>query len=80
MRAIDFSMDTVREPDPKGERVNLVLSGKFLAYKQYGLHGACSMWLAWQHWSPSAGWAVIQTRTRLLEPAGKKIRFLWLPF
>jgi cyanate lyase len=25
----------VRQPDPKGDRVNVVLSGKFLPYKQY---------------------------------------------
>jgi cyanate lyase len=35
MSAIDFSMDIVREPDPKGDRVNIVLSGKFLPYKTY---------------------------------------------
>jgi cyanate lyase len=35
MSAIDFTMDIVREPDPKGDRVNVVLSGKFLPYKQY---------------------------------------------
>ena len=35
MSAIDFSMDIKREPDPKGDRVNVVLSGKFLPYKQY---------------------------------------------
>jgi cyanate lyase len=35
MSAIDFSMDIVRQPDPKGDRVNVVLSGKFLPYKQY---------------------------------------------
>ncbi len=35
MSAIDFSMQIVREPDPKGDRVNVVLSGKFLPYKQY---------------------------------------------
>ena len=35
MSAIDFSMDIVREPDPKGDRVNVVLSGKFLPYKSY---------------------------------------------
>jgi cyanate lyase len=35
MSAIDFSMDIVREPDPKGDRVNVVLSGKFLGYKSY---------------------------------------------
>lgn len=35
MRAIDFSMDITREPDPKGDRVSVVLSGKFLPYKSY---------------------------------------------
>jgi len=35
MSAIDFSMDIVRQPDPKGDRVNVVLSGKFLPYKEY---------------------------------------------
>jgi len=35
MSAIDFSMDIQREPDPKGDRVNVVLSGKFLGYKTY---------------------------------------------
>jgi len=35
MSAIDFSMDITRQPDPKGDRVNVVLSGKFLPYKQY---------------------------------------------
>ena len=35
MSAIDFSMDIQREPDPKGDRVNVVLSGKFLPYKAY---------------------------------------------
>ena len=35
MSAIDFSMQIVREPDPKGDRVNVMLSGKFLPYKQY---------------------------------------------
>ena len=35
MSAIDFSMDIVRQSDPKGDRVNVVLSGKFLPYKQY---------------------------------------------
>ena len=33
--AIDFSMDIVRQPDPMGDRVNVVLSGKYLPYKQY---------------------------------------------
>ncbi|MEM5536034.1 cyanase [Neptuniibacter pectenicola] len=35
MSAIDFSMDINREEDPKGDRVNVVLSGKFLPYKTY---------------------------------------------
>ena len=35
MSAIDFSMDIKREPDPKGDRVRVVLSGKFLPYKTY---------------------------------------------
>ena len=35
MSAIDFSMDIKREPDPKGDRVNVVLSGKFLPYKKF---------------------------------------------
>ena len=35
MSAIDFSMDIQREPDPKGDRVHVVLSGKFLPYKSY---------------------------------------------
>ena len=29
MSAIDFSMDLTREPDPKGDRVHIVMSGKF---------------------------------------------------
>jgi cyanate lyase len=35
MSAIDFSMDIQRQPDTKGDRVNVVLSGKFLPYKSY---------------------------------------------
>jgi cyanate lyase len=35
MSAIDFSMDITREPDPKGDRVKVVLNGKFLPYKSY---------------------------------------------
>lgn len=33
--AIDFSMDIQCEANPNGDRVNVVLSGKFLPYKQY---------------------------------------------
>lgn len=35
MSAIDFSMDLQRQPDPKGDRVSIVMSGKFLPYKTY---------------------------------------------
>lgn len=35
MSAIDFKMDLVREPDPNGDRVKIVMSGKFLPYKAY---------------------------------------------
>jgi cyanate lyase len=35
MSAIDFKMDIVREPDPKGDRVRISMSGKFLPYKTY---------------------------------------------
>ena len=35
MSAIDFNMDIAREPDPKGDRVRVVLSGKYLAYKTF---------------------------------------------
>jgi cyanate lyase len=35
MSAIDFDMAIDRQPDPKGDRVKLTLSGKFLPYKEY---------------------------------------------
>jgi cyanate lyase len=35
MSAIDFSMDISRAADPKGDRVSVVMSGKFLPYKTY---------------------------------------------
>jgi cyanate lyase len=35
MSAIDFEMTIERQPDPKGDRVKLTLSGKFLPYKEY---------------------------------------------
>jgi cyanate lyase len=35
MSAIDFDMQLEREPNPKGDRVRIVLSGKFLPYKRY---------------------------------------------
>ena len=35
MSAIHFKVDLKREPDPNGDRVNIVMSGKFLPYKTY---------------------------------------------
>jgi cyanate lyase len=35
MSAIDFKMDLKREPNPAGDRVSIVMSGKFLPYKTY---------------------------------------------
>lgn len=35
MSAIDFRMSLERETDPKGDRVNITMSGKFLPYKTY---------------------------------------------
>ena len=35
MSAIDFKMDLSREADPKGDRVRIVMSGKYLPYKTY---------------------------------------------
>jgi cyanate lyase len=35
MSAIDFTMELKREPDPKGDRVRIAMSGKFLPYKTY---------------------------------------------
>jgi cyanate lyase len=35
MSAIDFSMDLQREPNPAGDRVRIVMSGKYLPYTQY---------------------------------------------
>jgi cyanate lyase len=35
MSAIDFDMSITRQPDPKGDRVKIEMSGKFLPYKRY---------------------------------------------
>jgi cyanate lyase len=35
MSAIDFKMDISRESDPKGDRVKVIFSGKYLPYKSY---------------------------------------------
>ncbi len=35
MSAIDFDMQIERQPDPKGDRVKITMSGKFLPYKRY---------------------------------------------
>jgi cyanate lyase len=35
MSAIDFTMDVEKEEDPKGDRVKIIMSGKFLPYKKW---------------------------------------------
>lgn len=35
MSAIDFTMNVDKEEDPKGDRVKLTMSGKFLPYKKW---------------------------------------------
>jgi cyanate lyase len=35
MSAIDFTLDVEKEPDPKGDRVKITMSGKFLPYKRW---------------------------------------------
>ncbi|MBW4477405.1 MAG: cyanase [Tolypothrix brevis GSE-NOS-MK-07-07A] len=35
MSAIDFTLDVSKEEDPKGDRVKIVMSGKFLPYKKW---------------------------------------------
>jgi cyanate lyase len=39
MSAIDFDLQLERQPDPKGDRVKITMSGKFLPYKYYGSTG-----------------------------------------
>src|SRR5271167_1471869 len=39
MSAIDFDMLMERLPNPKGDRVKITMSGKFLPYKYYGASG-----------------------------------------
>lgn len=35
MSAIDFTLDVDREQDPKGDRVRVTMSGKFLPYRKW---------------------------------------------
>ncbi|MCW5690974.1 MAG: cyanase [Pseudolabrys sp.] len=39
MSAIDFDMDITRQSDPKGDRVKIGMTGKFLPFKYYGPTG-----------------------------------------
>ena len=39
MSAIDFDLQMERLPNPKGDRVKITMSGKFLPYKYYGATG-----------------------------------------
>ena len=36
MSAIDFDVQIERQPDPKGDRVKIGMTGKFLPYRYYG--------------------------------------------
>lgn len=35
MSAIDFTLDVEKEADPRGDRVKIIMSGKFLPYKKW---------------------------------------------
>ena len=35
MSAVDFTMDVEKEVDPRGDRVKIIMSGKFLNYKKW---------------------------------------------
>jgi cyanate lyase len=39
MSAIDFDLQMERLPDPRGDRVRITMSGKFLPFKYYGATG-----------------------------------------
>src|SRR5438270_7320510 len=39
MSAIDFDMTIDRQPDPRGDRVKIGMTGKFLPFKYYGASG-----------------------------------------
>ena len=46
MSAIDFDMTIDRQADPKGDRVKLAMTGKFLPFKYYGATGnAQAVWV-----------------------------------
>jgi len=35
MSAVDFNISVERQPNPLGDRVNILWSGKFLPYKKF---------------------------------------------
>jgi len=39
MSAIDFDMAIERQADPKGDRVKIGMTGKFLPFRYYGAKG-----------------------------------------
>ncbi len=43
MSAIDFDMTIDRQPDPKGDRVKVGMTGKFLPFKYYGATGRAAV-------------------------------------
>jgi hypothetical protein len=44
MSAIDFDLDLTRQPDPAGDRVKIVMTGKFLKYKKTRTKSSNSSW------------------------------------
>jgi cyanate lyase len=44
MSAIDFDLQMERQPDPRGDRVKITMTGKFLPYKYYGASGNVSQY------------------------------------
>jgi cyanate lyase len=45
MSAIDFDMHMERQSDPRGDRVRITMTGKFLPYKYYGATGNVSQYV-----------------------------------
>ena len=37
MSAIDFDLDVTRQPDPNGDRVRIVMTGKFLKSQKHSV-------------------------------------------
>src|ERR1700744_4292564 len=53
MSAMDFDMAMERLPNPKGDRVKITMSGKFLPYKYYGASGNVPEYGFKEEWADS---------------------------